>query len=741
MNFISDYKKAFKAEWLKLKGSGMFWLVLIMAAFIPVLFTLALLLQDRSSITNVNTVNPWKEQIANCFQGFGSFFFPIFLTLVVIRLTQMEHRGGGWKLIETQPVVKPALYLGKFSIGVFVSFFCIAALVIFSFLGGALIMFIKPAYGFDKTVIPFADIASLSFRLLISGLGILGIQFLFSVVISGFLVPFGIGLAATITGTILNAFGKAQWWPWSAPALTVSNPDGSATGKYLLHYEWLSIFWMILALWLGYQWYQRKTFKRAFFKPFFRIAYLLLPIIVFSLLFLFLNNPVQLPSYGKTVIAGSIDSKEKIQTAYLLSEPLFDTILEIPVDKNIFRLKTEKNIPPAVYYFKAGSMDLMPIFFGKADSMFINVNSDGKSSKFTTGGNRLPENEFIKKGARNDSYQLYYLESFGYEMKPDVFAAELMQQWRSETDKVDNFKTADNLKPADDFIQLQKKLISLNFLKIADIKYARSYRIYHPNDSLILPASVNEIRKSVSYNDTSLLGYLQYREIMTDYFQQSLKLSLSNDTAYISKAANNIPSGSVRDYLIYNRIKEAIGRTRDSMKRETLILNYVPLISKTKIQQTLIAQHELLKSLHRGKEAPNFYATALNKDTFSLENFKGRYVVIDVWASWCGPCKVQSPNFERLAEQFTNPNVAFVALSVDDNSWSWRYEATEKSFRVLQLIANGKEFFLKPYGIETIPRFILLGPDGKIINVQMPYPSEPEFEDILKREIPGLNIY
>ena len=55
MNFFSDYIKAFKAEWLKLRNSGMFWLVLIMAAFIPAIFTLVGLLQAESDITSVAT--------------------------------------------------------------------------------------------------------------------------------------------------------------------------------------------------------------------------------------------------------------------------------------------------------------------------------------------------------------------------------------------------------------------------------------------------------------------------------------------------------------------------------------------------------------------------------------------------------------------------------------------------------------------------------------------------------------
>ena len=186
MYFISDYKKACKAERLKLKGSGLFLLTLIMAAFIPVIFTIVSLAQSESSITSVNVANPWKELISNCFGGFGSFFFPVFLTLVVIRLAQMEHRSGGWKLIETQPVSKISLYLGKFSMAVVVAFCCILALVIFSLLSGMIIMLAKSGSGFSKSSIPFPFIFDLGFRLLISGLGVLGIQFLFSVAISGF---------------------------------------------------------------------------------------------------------------------------------------------------------------------------------------------------------------------------------------------------------------------------------------------------------------------------------------------------------------------------------------------------------------------------------------------------------------------------------------------------------------------------------------------------------------------------
>src|SRR5262245_30600787 len=135
MNFFSDYIKSFRAELLKLRNSGMFWLVLAMAAFIPAIFTIAGLVVSQSEITSGGGENEWKSFVASCFMGFGILFYPIFLSLVVIRLTQMEHRGGGWKLIEVQPISKLSLYLGKFSMAIVVALTCILSLILFSLLG------------------------------------------------------------------------------------------------------------------------------------------------------------------------------------------------------------------------------------------------------------------------------------------------------------------------------------------------------------------------------------------------------------------------------------------------------------------------------------------------------------------------------------------------------------------------------------------------------------------------------
>ncbi|HET6766312.1 MAG TPA: ABC transporter permease [Chitinophagaceae bacterium] len=738
MNFFADYIKAFKAEWLKLRNSGMFWLVLVMAAFIPGIFTLAGLVVSESGIASANSENAWRSFVANCFQGFGIFFYPIFLALVVIRLTQMEHRGGGWKLIEVQPISRLSLYLGKFSIAVTVALMCIVALILFSLLGGTIIMLAKPGSGFSKFSVPWEFISGFGLRLLIAGLGVLGIQYLFSVVISGFIWPFAVGLVGTITGTILFGFRKALWWPYIAPGLTVTNPEGSSAGNFLMYYEWLSIAWMLIALWLGYQWYQRKNLKRAFFKPAGRLAYLLIPAVVFAVFFVYINKPVQLRSHKRTVIAGSLESKDQFETAYLLAEPLMDTILEIPIVNDRFHVSIDKAIPPGVYSFKLGSIN-QKVFFGNNDSLFLKIRSNDRGSGVSTTGNRTAENEYLRNSRGGvDGSDIWHLENRGYEMTPRAYANAVMRLWKNNVDWLHNFKTADNLKPGDDFITLQKKLISLGYLKLLDNRYPKWFRIYHPNETLEYPNSVDAIRNAVSYNDSTLLSYSQYRDNITDYIQQKHRLSAFNAAAYITKLCTVMPAGAVRDHLIYNKLKEVIGKTIDTARREMLIIEFVPKISQPKIQQQILAQHLLLKSLSRGKSAPDFITTALNKDTFSLKNFQGKYIVIDVWATWCQSCQVQLPTFDGLAEQYSNENIVFIALSIDDNKWNWENQAGENVSRVFHLQASDKNLFSQAYGIEYIPRYMLLGADGKIINAQMPEPGNPFFEEILRREIPGL---
>jgi thiol-disulfide isomerase/thioredoxin len=109
-----------------------------------------------------------------------------------------------------------------------------------------------------------------------------------------------------------------------------------------------------------------------------------------------------------------------------------------------------------------------------------------------------------------------------------------------------------------------------------------------------------------------------------------------------------------------------------------------------------------------------------------FSDFRGKVVLVDVWATWCAPCKEQLPHLMKLEEEYrNNPDVVFVSLSVDrekDHAKWKKFIATEK-LQGVQLIDFSGKIFQRPYAIEGIPRFILIDRAGNIAETRSPYPA------------------
>jgi thiol-disulfide isomerase/thioredoxin len=120
-----------------------------------------------------------------------------------------------------------------------------------------------------------------------------------------------------------------------------------------------------------------------------------------------------------------------------------------------------------------------------------------------------------------------------------------------------------------------------------------------------------------------------------------------------------------------------------------------------------------------------------NEKIYSLSSFRGKYVYIDVWASWCGPCKQEIPHFKSLKEKFKGRNIEFVAISVDESKKDWLSAIESSQLTGIQLWAAGWENPLCDFfKITGIPRFILIDKNGKIINANADRPSG-DIEEVL----------
>ena len=136
-----------------------------------------------------------------------------------------------------------------------------------------------------------------------------------------------------------------------------------------------------------------------------------------------------------------------------------------------------------------------------------------------------------------------------------------------------------------------------------------------------------------------------------------------------------------------------------------------------------------LDKTNQGNPSPKFVNYEnFNGGTTSLDDLKGKYVYVDVWATWCGPCKAEIPSLKEIAQEYSDKDIAFVSISVDDvkDHDKWKNMVADKQLKGVQLFANGDTQFVKEYGIKSIPRFILIDKKGNIIDYDTYRPSDSD---------------
>ena len=135
--------------------------------------------------------------------------------------------------------------------------------------------------------------------------------------------------------------------------------------------------------------------------------------------------------------------------------------------------------------------------------------------------------------------------------------------------------------------------------------------------------------------------------------------------------------------------------------------------------------------LKKGDLCPEFVFQDKDSSKVTLRQFKGKYVVIDVWASWCYPCKKEYPTLKALAQEYKERGVEFVSISCDISKRRWLNEMGYMGAEGHQWWIAGDNAFMIAFEVSTVPRLILLDPDGRILDLRLPVPSDPKFREML----------
>lgn len=151
-----------------------------------------------------------------------------------------------------------------------------------------------------------------------------------------------------------------------------------------------------------------------------------------------------------------------------------------------------------------------------------------------------------------------------------------------------------------------------------------------------------------------------------------------------------------------------------------------------KQQLEMMAQQAALVSKLKGQPSPLFNYENHKGGTTKLESLKGKYVYIDVWATWCGPCRQEIPFLQKVEERYHGKNIEFVSISIDvaKDHEKWKKFVTDKNLGGIQLFADAdwKSAFTQAYGINSIPRFLLIDPQGNVVDADAKRPSDPALQ-------------
>lgn len=723
---MQNYITALKAEHLKKKGTGIYIIAIILGIISPFIMMLVNFFQERPNRGGL-PFNYYLDIIEDTLDPFAGFFFPLLIIITVSRITQLDHRNGGWQLMETQPLRKVSIYFSKFSVVLIAMLISIISLVAASYLFGWIFSLLKDIPEQASTGFAFNEIFWIIVRLLLAGLLLAAFQYIISVLMPSFIWSILIGFFLLLAFIFLKAFNVTpDWYPLEPLSKITSYQKGSDLGYWITYSETASFILSFILLYIGFQWYKHKGFKAAFFGKGNRAIKLVAVLVIAGGLLGYTLMPVKAEPHNRTVIAGKIDSDRPLHKVYVRDMFIRDTIAVIPIKDNKFYAVIPQNVALDKYELLFDEVIQEFAIFGKNDSTFIDLELKKTDSKTTITGTRLAENRF-SGGANISGSVAYYIGRNMYMDMPEFIMNELVSEWKDAMKETGRFKTADNYVPRADFLEKEKKIMTAQYLNQWN-SYVEKRAALYPDQKTDESEDIKMIRATLKLNEESLMTNNDYITYIMSQLTADNKADISTDNKNLL-AITKMPSGSFKDKMLYYQLDKSINEASDKTERDSLITQYANNFDNKRYSNIIANTANTLESISSGKQAPLFDAVTLNNKPVNLADLRGKFVVIDVWATWCGPCRYESPYFDKMAIKYKdNDKIQFVAASIDDNIQQWFIDAKSKSKSVLQIHLNDKNKFSKDYNAQGIPRFILIDPQGNFVNSDLTRPSEKGFE-------------
>lgn len=246
-----------------------------------------------------------------------------------------------------------------------------------------------------------------------------------------------------------------------------------------------------------------------------------------------------------------------------------------------------------------------------------------------------------------------------------------------------------------------------------------------PYHAMVNPGKNNELMNLCNffnyraYQRMIASGQEQYKasqsgcENWVEYAKEGYTRGYAEDAAYTNFLAMN--------YADRNAVLAILPSVRDEKVRDAVIAafeknnpKYAPFVAYKNNVAYAKAQRERLAS---GKMAPEFSLPTPNgKKNISIKDYRGKYLLIDFWASWCGPCRKAIPHVKEVYDKYKKQGFEVLSVSVDKDDKAWRKAMDEEKMSWDQVCApNSGKQVMQDYQFNGIPHLVLIDKEGNII--------------------------
>ncbi|WP_194767454.1 TlpA family protein disulfide reductase [Tamlana sp. I1] len=432
----------------------------------------------------------------------------------------------------------------------------------------------------------------------------------------------------------------------------------------------------------------------------------------------------QKPNYA--IISGTITNKLPGELTINTYDRTFTEKIETSSDGTF---KDTLDLEHESYVFFDGKN---PIFLYVEPGYNLNINYDANDFENTLiiTGEGAPENNYLvqklKKGQQllGDNQTLYTLNEDDYKNKQRAVVDSLKNLLNNTKGISKTFKTK------------EEKELNYTYLAALNI-YEKAHQYFSKNnDFKVSDDFLNEL-EGFDYSDEKAYETSRsYKSIVTSHYKEQIEALIKNDSLSQEEAffttIREIPNESIKNSILFDYAKQSIAHSKDI---EAFYKTYNEISTNEKNNTLITEQYNKLTAVTKGKPSPKFVNYENYKGgTTSLDDLKGKYVYIDVWATWCGPCKREIPFLKELEKKYHDKNIEFVSLSIDKVSdrEKWKKMIETEDLKGVQLLADNdwKSSFVQEYQIQGIPRFILIDTDGNIVDPNAPRPSDPKLVDL-----------